>query len=272
MQLSEPIIQLKNLMHEHRNPYTDTLFRVEIDELTIERGDFAIVEGANGSGKSTFQNILATLLQPTAVTEYHLLGMNLTAELGSERSLGHIRRRLIGCAPQQPELLPALTVEENVALPLRLNGRTATTARVQQILEGFGCRDAAGRSDLVRLARHRPHQLSGGQAQRVGLARAVAHWPGILFCDEATSNLDPLTKKSTLRFLDQLRREENLTIVMVTHDAAVAPFATVRIQLELQAEGFSRLSRCHRRPQPSVSPFADRSTITNTPHNNGVQP
>lgn len=180
--------------------------------LDIATGEFLALLGSSGSGKSTLLNLLAGLDRPTAGA-IHFQGRNLAA-LDSEE-LARYRRDTVGMVFQSFNLLPRMTLEENVELPLRLAeiDRAERTARVSEALE------------LVRLgarSKHRPSELSGGEQQRGALARALVNRPTILFADEPTGNLDSATGEQILLLLQEIQASLGMTIVMVTHERPLA--------------------------------------------------
>jgi putative ABC transport system ATP-binding protein len=184
--------------------------------LGFEQGTFTAVMGPSGSGKSTLLQCAAGLDRPTSGS-VRLGDTELTAL--SERRLTLLRRERIGFVFQSYNLLPSLTAEQNVVLPLRLAGhRISRTARAR-------ARDALDRVGLGERARHRPAQLSGGQQQRVALARALITRPEVLFADEPTGALDSRTGREVLVLLRSLVDTEGRTIVMVTHDPVAASYA-----------------------------------------------
>ena len=185
----------------------------------IPRGQFAAIMGPSGSGKSTLLGLLAGLDTPT--TGCILLdGEDITSL--SEDQMALVRGRKIGFVFQSYHLLPALTAEENVLLPMELAGVPAERTRARELLERVGLK---GRFD------HYPVQLSGGEQQRVALARAFALRPPILLADEPTGNLDSATGEVVLNLLLQLNREEGATLVLVTHERSLAEIADRRIIL-----------------------------------------
>ncbi|MFD7088145.1 ABC transporter ATP-binding protein [Streptomyces sp. NPDC059896] len=181
--------------------------------LAFPRATFTAVMGPSGSGKSTLLQCAAGLDRPTSGS-VSIGGTELT-EL-TERGLTLLRRDRVGFVFQSFNLLPALTAEQNVALPLRLAGRAASRARVRDVLDRVGLADRA---------KHRPTELSGGQQQRVALARALVTRPEVLFADEPTGALDSRTGREVLAMLRSLVDREGSTIVMVTHDPVAASYA-----------------------------------------------
>ncbi|MDP5312920.1 ABC transporter ATP-binding protein [Streptomyces poriferorum] len=180
--------------------------------LDVPRGTFTAVMGPSGSGKSTLLQCTAGLDRPTGGQVF--LGDTELTGL-SERKLTLLRRTRIGFVFQAFNLLPSLSAEQNVALPLRLAGRRPKRAEVLDVLERVGLRDRAG---------HRPGELSGGQQQRVALARALVTRPDVLFGDEPTGALDSETGRQVLKLLRAMV-DGGQTVIMVTHDPVAASFA-----------------------------------------------
>ena len=178
--------------------------------LTVERGEFVAVMGASGSGKSTLLHLLGGVDKPTS-GRITLDGVSLYDQ--KEEELTVFRRRQIGLVYQFYNLVPLLTVEENLTLPLLLDGRTADPARVLDLLARLG---------LEGKRKAFPAQLSGGQQQRVAIARALITRPALLLADEPTGNLDSAASESVMRMLAQLNETTGQTIVMITHDEALA--------------------------------------------------
>ena len=197
--------------------------RVEIlkgIDLQIPRGQFAAVMGPSGSGKSTLLGLLAGLDSPTSGT-IELDGEEITA-LDEDR-MALVRGRKIGFVFQSYHLIPTLTAEENVLLPMELAGRAeGGRERAADLLERVGL---GARRD------HYPAQLSGGEQQRVALARAFALRPPILLADEPTGNLDSANGRMVLDLLLAMNREEATTMVLVTHEQELAERADRRILL-----------------------------------------
>jgi len=197
--------------------------RVEIlkgIDLEIPRGQFAAIMGPSGSGKSTLLGLLAGLDSPT--TGQVLLDGEDITQLSEDR-MAVLRGQKIGFVFQSYHLIPTLTAEENVLLPMELAGRDrGGRARARELLDRVGLKD---RFD------HYPVQLSGGEQQRVALARAFALRPPILLADEPTGNLDSATGAVVLQLILTLHREENATMVMVTHEQSLADCADRRIIL-----------------------------------------
>ncbi|CAL9514136.1 putative ABC transporter ATP-binding protein [Streptomyces sp. enrichment culture] len=181
--------------------------------LAFREGTFTAVMGPSGSGKSTLLQCAAGLDRPTSGS-VTIGGTELTRL--SERGLTLLRRERVGFVFQAFNLMPSLTAEQNVALPLRLAGRRVAKARIREVLAQVGLGDRA---------RHRPTELSGGQQQRVALARALITRPDVLFGDEPTGALDSRTSREVLTLLRGMVDREGRTTVMVTHDPVAAAHA-----------------------------------------------
>jgi putative ABC transport system ATP-binding protein len=189
-------------------------------DLEIPPGQFAAIMGPSGSGKSTLLGLLAGLDSPTS-GQVLLDGEDITRL--SEEEMALLRGRKIGFVFQSYHLIPTLTAEENVLLPMELAGQDAgVRERARELLDRVGLQ---GRHD------HYPVQLSGGEQQRVAVARAFARRPPILLADEPTGNLDTATGRLVLELLLALNREEGATLVLVTHEESVANSADRRILL-----------------------------------------
>jgi putative ABC transport system ATP-binding protein len=181
--------------------------------LEIARGHLTAVMGPSGSGKSTLMHILAGLDKPSAGT-VSIDGVELTTL--KDNDLTKLRRRHIGFVFQFFNLLPMLTAEENVTLPLAIAGEKASSEWLEELLEATGLADRRG---------HRPAELSGGQQQRVAVARALVSKPTVLFADEPTGNLDSHTSAEILDLLREAVDTYGQTTVMVTHDPRAAAIA-----------------------------------------------
>ncbi|MBI4190407.1 MAG: ABC transporter ATP-binding protein [Betaproteobacteria bacterium] len=194
-------------------------------DLELARGEYIAIMGESGIGKSTLLNLIAGLDTPDSGS-VTLDGVELTAL--DDDACTVLRRRHIGFVFQAFHLLPHLTVEQNVALPLRLNGEAESAAcvRAVEMLAGVGLADYADSY---------PRELSGGQMQRVAIARALAHRPKLVLADEPTGNLDPETAAQTLELLRQQIAANAGAGILVTHSAAAA--ATAQRVLALTSAG-----------------------------------
>lgn len=180
--------------------------------LAVAAGESIALVGASGSGKSTLLNLVSAVDRPTS-GRVEVCGVELAT--ASEDDLLGLRRRCIGLVFQAFHLVPHLTVEENVALPLALDGRS----------DGSRVGDLITRVGLAHRRSHYPSELSGGEQQRTALARALVHRPRLLVADEPTGNLDSRTGAAVLGLLGELRREEGAALLLATHDDKVAAAA-----------------------------------------------
>jgi putative ABC transport system ATP-binding protein len=219
--VAESIVRIRDLVKEYRRG-TEVVRVLQGLSLDIERGDFVALMGPSGSGKSTLLNLIGGLDRPTSgVLEIDGLRVD---ELG-EAALARWRADHVGFVFQMYNLLPVLTAERNVELPLLLRdlSREERRQRVAAALKLVGLSDRA---------RHRPRELSGGQEQRVGIARAIVTDPTLLLCDEPTGDLDRKSGDEILDLLQALNREYGTTIVMVTHDPHAAERSHRTVHLE----------------------------------------
>jgi putative ABC transport system ATP-binding protein len=193
---------------------TDTAAVTALDgvDLDVEAARFTAIMGPSGSGKSTLMHCLAALDTPDEGT-VEIAGQALAGL--KDKALTRMRRDQIGFVFQSFNLVPTLTAEENIRLPLRLAGRKADPAWFDTIVETLALRDRLG---------HRPAELSGGQQQRVACARALLGRPAIVFADEPTGNLDTASGAEVLGFLRRSVEEFGQTVVMVTHDPVAAAY------------------------------------------------
>src|ERR1700678_1362635 len=189
--------------------------------IAVQAGEFVALLGSSGSGKSTLLNLLAGLDRPTSGAIY-AHGKNL-AEMSSGE-LAHHRSHTVGMVFQSFNLLPRMTLEENVELPLRL-------AEVERSDRAGRGREAVERVRLAARLTHRPSELSGGEQQRAALARALVNRPTILLADEPTGNLDSVTGDTIMRLLQEINQLLQMTIVMVKHDRTRAEKFAQRIIL-----------------------------------------
>ncbi len=209
---SETVISVRNLVK------TYVVGEVEVRALRgvsidVKRGEFLAVTGSSGSGKSTLMHILAGLDKPTS-GEVTIAGTEISKLNDSD--LTKLRREHIGFIFQFFNLLPMLTAEENVLLPLSIAGEKPDKAWVDELIDKIGLADRR---------KHRPSELSGGQQQRVAIGRALVSRPSIVFADEPTGNLDSKTSGEILELLEHSVQELEQTIVMVTHESRAAAIA-----------------------------------------------
>lgn len=252
----EPVLEVCGLEQAFSTSADAGGFTVRVDgPLRIPQGGFVSIRGPNGCGKTTLMTVLALLRRPTnlaslgsfrlRIPQYREVSVDCVAESGRKESLvydlkdvwasrrgndrmGDIRRRYFGFCPQQLELLSALNVAETIGLSLRFNGwsRARSKKRVEDLLHEF---------DLVEKQNNRIDNVSGGQQQKVTIARAIAHSPAIVFLDEPTAFLHVKTAHQALSTMRKLQQESGgrTTIVMITHDNDLAEeFSTMIVNME----------------------------------------
>jgi putative ABC transport system ATP-binding protein len=208
--MSVPAVELRRLTKIYREGESERVVLRDVDAV-IEPGEIVVLVGRSGSGKSTLLNLVSGIDLPTSGS-VAVAGVDLSAVDEHRRTL--FRRRHIGFIFQFFNLIPLLTVEENLLLPLELNGQrdAAGRARARKLLDRVGLGDRAGSY---------PEQLSGGEQQRLAVARALVHDPPLVLADEPTGNLDEDTAGTVLDLLDGLAREARKTVMMVTHSREV---------------------------------------------------
>ncbi len=209
-----PMIQVKNLYKVYKVGDTKVYALNGVD-FTIYKGEFCAIVGPSGSGKSTLLNMMAGLEKPSK-GEIVIAGNHI--EKLSENQLVAFRRKHVGFIFQSYNLIKTLNAVENVALPLSFRGvpRKVRNEKAKQYIKLVG---------LEKQMNHMANEMSGGQQQRVGIARALAVDPKIIFADEPTGNLDSKTTKEVLNLMQKIVKEQNQTLVMVTHDNYIAKFA-----------------------------------------------
>jgi putative ABC transport system ATP-binding protein len=219
--MSDALVQVSDVhkIYKRGNERLDVLKGLTME---VPRGDFVALMGPSGSGKTTLLNLIGGLDKPTS-GRVVVAGTDLSQ--ASSRQLARWRARHIGFIFQFYNLLPVLSAERNVELPLLLTGLSAARRRQQVAL----ALDLVGLSDR---AKHYPNQLSGGQEQRVGIARAIVNDPTLLLCDEPTGDLDRSTGEEILELLVALNAEHGKTVVMVTHDPLAAGKARRVVHLD----------------------------------------
>lgn len=213
------ILEVKNLSKIYGKG--DTLVKAVDDvSFTVEQGEFVAIIGPSGSGKSTLLHIIGGVDTPTTGNVI-IDGTDITKL--KESPLSIFRRRQIGLVYQFYNLIPILTVEENLTLPLLLDGRKPNKEQIDYLVSNLGLGD--------RL-KYLPNQLSGGQQQRVSIGRALANNPALLLADEPTGNLDSENSKEIVALLRKFNREHNQTVIMITHDERIAQSADRIIAIE----------------------------------------
>jgi putative ABC transport system ATP-binding protein len=212
------MLQCRSLTRTYRSAGQDLTVLKDIT-FSLEPGGFLAILGPSGSGKTTLLGLLAGLDRPSAGT-VHLDGQDLGALSEDERA--RIRGEKVGFVFQAFQLIPTLTAQENVQVPIELRGGTGASARARELLDRVGLR---GREH------HYPSQLSGGEQQRVALARGFSIRPKVLFADEPTGNLDARTGATIIDLMVELNRDLGTTLVLVTHDLELAGRASRTIRL-----------------------------------------
>jgi putative ABC transport system ATP-binding protein len=212
------MIEIKNLTKTVRSGDEDLTILSDVS-IEIPEGQFVALTGASGSGKSTLLGLIAGLDSPTS-GKIEIDGEEITAM--SEDGLADIRSRKIGFVFQSFHLISSLTAFENILIPLEILGMKDAVGRAERLLEDVG---------LTNRGHHYPSELSGGEQQRVAIARAFANYPKILLADEPTGNLDSKNGHHILELMSDLHRQNNVTLVLVTHDAELAKQADRQIVL-----------------------------------------
>lgn len=210
----EPLMSLREVRKVYRVG-SEKVIALDSIDLDIKKGELCCILGTSGSGKSTLLNLMAGLEKPTRGT---IKIKGRTIEKMDENSLARFRRKNIGFVFQSYNLLPTLTAMENVSLPLIFRGmdKKKRNKKAGELLKQVG---------LESHAMHKPNQMSGGQQQRVGIARAFIGNPEIVFADELTGNLDSKTTKDIMGLITQIAKDNNQTLVIVTHDPNIAQYA-----------------------------------------------
>ena len=205
-----PILEARGLEKVYRRG-TSEVRAVDHVDLSVGSGEFMAIMGRSGSGKTTLLDLLGCLLRPTA-GELAIDGRSVIG--ASDGALATIRRERIGFVFQEFNLIPTLTAIENVMLPLRYGPRRSDgRARATALLERVGLAGRVG---------HRPTELSGGEQQRVAIARSLINDPAVILADEPTGELDSATSDRLMRTLRELNADQDVTIIIVTHDAGIA--------------------------------------------------
>ena len=213
------ILEIKNLCKVYGKGETkvDALDNVSFE---VEQGEFVAIVGPSGSGKSTLLHILGGVDSPTSGV-VNIAGTDISKL--NETKLAIFRRRQIGLIYQFYNLIPILNVEENMTLPLLLDGKKPDKKLLKDLLEKLG---------LKERLKHLPNQLSGGQQQRVSIGRALMNNPALLLADEPTGNLDSENSKEIVALLRKFNKENNQTVIIITHDERIALSADRIITIE----------------------------------------
>jgi putative ABC transport system ATP-binding protein len=214
----EEVIKLEKIRKVYKTGDEDTVAVDDID-LSIKKNEFVAIMGPSGSGKSTLMHILGLLDVPTSGS-YTLASRNVSKL--SKNKQAEIRNREIGFVFQQFNLLPRTTVLDNVLLPTIYSKQKNTVEKAKQIIERVGLGDRIN---------HKSNQLSGGQIQRVAVARALITDPSIILADEPTGNLDSKKSKEIMQLFQQIN-EDGATVVLITHEESIAKYAKRIIELE----------------------------------------
>ncbi len=217
--MAQHLIEVRNV-YKIYNPGENEVHALDGISVTIDRGEFVAIVGHSGSGKSTFMNMLGCLDSPTS-GDYFLDGVNVAGMTDDE--LSDIRNQQIGFIFQGFNLIPSLTAQENVELPLIYRGIPKAEREALS-------REALAQVGMGERMTHKPSELSGGQQQRVAIARAIAARPPIIMADEPTGNLDTKSGEDVMRILHELNAGGR-TIVLITHDNDIARQATRAIRI-----------------------------------------
>lgn len=188
--------------------------------LSIDRGEFVAITGSSGSGKSTLLHMLGAVDKPTS-GKIIIDGKNISQ--ANEKTLSMFRRRHIGFIFQFYNLIPVLTAEENVTLPLNIDNQQVERGYLEEIIQTLG---------LSKRRRHFPNQLSGGQQQRIAIGRALINRPDIIFADEPTGSLDTKNSREILSLLKHAVKKYGQTLILITHDPSIAAQADRTLYME----------------------------------------
>ena len=213
------MIEFKNVTKVVKSGVEDLTILDDVS-FAIADGEFVAITGASGSGKSTLLGLIAGLDEPTSGT-ISVDGDEVTSM--SEDALAQLRSTKIGFVFQSFHLIPSLTASENVSIPMEIAGNPNASSRAETLLRSV---------DLVNRGHHYPHELSGGEQQRIAIARAFANSPKILLADEPTGNLDSKNGQHIFELMQQLHLQNKVTLAMVTHDPALAEKAQRQIVLQ----------------------------------------
>ena len=217
MMMEDVVVDLECVSRSYSRGDEEVRALVDVS-LRLHSGEMVAAVGPSGCGKSTALNLVAAVDRPDSGT---VTVCGVDVGVASENELVALRRHSVGMIFQAFHLVPHLTVEENVALPLALDGRRDAN-RVGELIQRVG---------LDHRRRHYPSELSGGEQQRTAVARALVHKPRVLVADEPTGNLDSRTGAAVIALLEELRQEENAALLLATHDREVAATADRRLVL-----------------------------------------
>lgn len=213
------ILEVKNLCKTYGKGETEVKALNNVS-FSVDKGEFVAIIGPSGSGKSTLLHILGGVDVPTSGNV--IINGEDISKL-NETALAIFRRRQIGLIYQFYNLIPILTVEENLTLPLRLDGRKPDERQTEYLVKTLG---------LENRLKHLPNQLSGGQQQRVSIGRALINNPALMLADEPTGNLDSENSKEIVSLLRKFNKEQNQTVIIITHDERIALAADRIIEIE----------------------------------------
>ena len=213
------ILEVKNLCKTYGKGETEVKALNNVS-FSVDKGEFVAIIGPSGSGKSTLLHILGGVDVPTSGSV--IIDGEDISKL-NETALAIFRRRQIGLIYQFYNLIPILTVEENLTLPLRLDGRKPDERQTEYLVKTLG---------LENRLDHLPNQLSGGQQQRVSIGRALINNPALMLADEPTGNLDSENSKEIVSLLRKFNKEQNQTVIIITHDERIALAADRIIEIE----------------------------------------
>lgn len=218
-----PILKVKNLSKVYGKDDIEVKALNNIN-LEIDKGEFVVIVGKSGSGKSTLLHIMSGLETPTSGD---VIIDNINISYLDEKQRALLRKEKIGLIFQSYNLIPVLTVEENIKLPT-INTNNQDNKYVNELMELL---------DIKERKNHLPNQLSGGQQQRVAIGRALVNKPAIILADEPTGNLDTKTEREVLNLLKSSQKKYNQTIIMITHNIDITKYADKVIKIE---DGFIR--------------------------------
>lgn len=213
------ILEVKNLSKVYGKGET-MVKALDNVSFTVDQGEFVAIIGPSGSGKSTLLHILGGVDTPTSGS---VIINNTDISTLNETALAIFRRRQIGLIYQFYNLIPILTVEENITLPLLLDGRKPDKKTIESLVERLG---------LKKKLKYLPNQLSGGQQQRVSIGRAMVNNPALMLADEPTGNLDSENSREIISLMRKLNKENNQTVIIITHDEKIALSADRIISVE----------------------------------------